>query len=81
MEQHEIQPNEGKDRRAFLTTAGKFAVVVPPAMTMLLSTTMNSPAIAQSAATGGTTAGTGGTTGGTGGTTTTTTGAIRERRR
>ena len=38
------------DRRAFLVSAGKFAVVVPPAMTMLLSTTMNSPAIAQSAA-------------------------------
>lgn len=37
------------DRRAFLVNAGKFAVVVPPAMTLLLSTTMNSPAIAASA--------------------------------
>ena len=37
------------DRRAFLVTAGKFAAVVPPSMTMLLSTTMSSPAIAQSA--------------------------------
>lgn len=36
------------DRRAFLTTAGKFAVVTPPAMSLLLSTTMTSPAIAQS---------------------------------
>ena len=37
------------DRRAFLSTAGKFAVVAPPAMTLLLSTTMSSSAIAQSA--------------------------------
>jgi hypothetical protein len=36
------------DRRAFLTDAGKFAATLPPAMTLLLSTTMNSPAIAQS---------------------------------
>jgi hypothetical protein len=41
------------DRRAFLVSAGKFAAVVPPAMTLLLSTSMNSPAIAQSAAPGG----------------------------
>jgi len=38
----------GADRREFLATAGKFAVVVPPAMSMLLSTTMASPAIAAS---------------------------------
>ena len=50
MEPQETRSKEGTDRRAFLATAGKFAVVVPPAMTMLLSTTMNSPAIAQSAA-------------------------------
>lgn len=49
MEPQETRSKEGTDRRAFLATAGKFAVVVPPAMTMLLSTTMNSPAIAQSA--------------------------------
>jgi hypothetical protein len=36
------------DRRAFLSTAGKFAVVVPPAMGLLLSTTMSSSAIAAS---------------------------------
>ena len=38
------------DRREFLSVAGKFAVVVPPAMTVLLSTSMSSGAIAQSAA-------------------------------
>jgi len=36
------------DRRQFLSTAGKFAVVVPPTMTVLLSTSMSSPAIAAS---------------------------------
>jgi hypothetical protein len=36
------------DRRAFLTTAGKFALVTPPTMTILLSTTLASPAIAAS---------------------------------
>lgn len=36
------------DRRAFLASAGKFAVGVPPALVVLLSTTMNSPALAQS---------------------------------
>ena len=33
---------------AFLAKAGKVAAIVPPAMMMLLSTTMHSPAIAQS---------------------------------
>jgi hypothetical protein len=36
------------DRRKFLADAGRFAVTVPPAMVLLLSTTMSSPAIAQS---------------------------------
>lgn len=36
------------DRRAFLKTAGRFAAVTPPAMTLLLSTSMSSPAIAKS---------------------------------
>jgi hypothetical protein len=40
------------DRRAFLATAGKFAVVTPPVMTMLLSTTLTSPAIAASGSQG-----------------------------
>lgn len=35
-------------RRQFLKSAGKYAVVVPPTMTLLLSTTMSSPAIAVS---------------------------------
>ena len=37
------------DRRAFLKGAGKYAVAVPPAMTFLLSTTLHSTAVAQSA--------------------------------
>lgn len=37
------------DRRAFLKGAGKYAVAVPPAMTFLLSTTLVSEAVAQSA--------------------------------
>jgi hypothetical protein len=45
--------NEGADadRRAFLVKAGRFAVIVPPAMTVLLSTTMTSNAIAKSGGT------------------------------
>jgi hypothetical protein len=37
------------DRRAFLSKFGKAALVAPPAITMLLSTSMSSPAIARSA--------------------------------
>lgn len=37
-----------EDRRAFLSSAGKFALLVPPTMTFLLSTTLASDAIAQS---------------------------------
>ena len=77
MQPQETRSQEGTDRRAFLAKAGKFAVVVPPAMTMLLSTTMSSPAIAQSAMPAPTPAPAGGDTGG--GTTTTTT--VRTRRR
>jgi len=36
------------DRRKFLGTAAKAAVIVPPAMTVLMSTSMASPAIAAS---------------------------------
>ena len=39
------------DRRKFLSTCGKFAIVTPPAVTMLLSTSLNSTAVA--ASTGG----------------------------
>ena len=37
-----------EDRRKFLATCGKFAIVTPPALTLLLSTSLNSPAIAGS---------------------------------
>ena len=40
------------DRRKFLATCGKFAVVTPPAMTMLLSTSLTSTAIAGSSGNG-----------------------------
>jgi len=36
------------DRRAFLSKFGKVALVAPPAISMLLSTSMSSPAIARS---------------------------------
>jgi hypothetical protein len=36
------------DRRKFLATCGKFAIVTPPALTLLLSTSLNSTAIASS---------------------------------
>jgi hypothetical protein len=39
---------EGEDRRQFLETCGRFAIVTPPAITLLLSTSMTSTAIAQS---------------------------------
>jgi hypothetical protein len=36
------------ERRKFLASCGRFAVVTPPAITMLLSTSLNSTAIAHS---------------------------------
>jgi hypothetical protein len=36
------------DRRAFLARCGKFAAVTPPAIAFLLSTSLNSKAIAHS---------------------------------
>lgn len=43
-------PKTGRDtdRRKFLASCGKFAVVTPPAITMLLSTRLTSDAIAHS---------------------------------
>jgi len=41
------------DRRKFLATCGRFAVVTPPALTVLLSTSLNSKAIAHSGGRGG----------------------------
>jgi hypothetical protein len=40
--------SEPDDRREFLKQCGRFAAVTPPAITFLLSTTMNSSAIAKS---------------------------------
>lgn len=40
--------HSGEDRRRFLAACGRFAVVTPPAITMLLSTSLNSSAIAGS---------------------------------
>jgi len=42
----EMDGNE--DRRKFLAACGKFAVVTPPAITLLLSTSLHSPAVAGS---------------------------------
>lgn len=42
-----------EDRRDFLKTCGRFAVTVPPAVTILLSTSLSSEAIAQSGGGGG----------------------------
>jgi hypothetical protein len=36
------------DRRKFLASCGKFAVVTPPAITLLLSASLNSTAVARS---------------------------------
>ncbi|EIG56422.1 hypothetical protein FXB41_27935 [Bradyrhizobium canariense] len=38
------------DRREFLKTCGRFAAVTPPAITLLLSTSLTSDAIAKSGA-------------------------------
>jgi hypothetical protein len=37
-----------EDRRKFLSACGKFAIVTPPALTLLLSTSLNSEAVAKS---------------------------------
>ena len=42
-----------EDRRKFLATCGKFAIVTPPALTLLLSTSLNSTAIAASSGNNG----------------------------
>jgi hypothetical protein len=45
--------SEDEARRDFLKKAGRFAVVTPPAITLLLGTSLNSRAIAGSAGSGG----------------------------
>jgi hypothetical protein len=42
-----------EDRRRFLQSCGRFAVTVPPAMTIMLSTSLTSAAIAASSGGGG----------------------------
>jgi hypothetical protein len=41
------------DRRKFLASCGRFAAVTPPAITLLLSTSLNSDAVAGSSGSGG----------------------------
>jgi hypothetical protein len=48
----ESETASGADRRRFLAACGKFAVVTPPAMTLLLSTSLTSTAIAGSSGKG-----------------------------
>jgi hypothetical protein len=43
-----ITQAEAADRRAFLSALGRFSAVTPPAITLLLSTTLSSQAIAHS---------------------------------
>ncbi|MGV1760019.1 hypothetical protein [Rhizobium sp. P44RR-XXIV] len=48
MVDHDEARNTGPSRREFVEGCGKFAVVAPPVLTFLLSTTMTSGAIAKS---------------------------------
>lgn len=43
----------GSDRRAFLAACGKYSLTVPPAMTVLLSTSLSAQSIAESGGGGG----------------------------
>lgn len=43
-----LEPAADQDRRRFVAACGKFAIVTPPALTVLLSTSLNSSAIAES---------------------------------
>ena len=49
-EKTDMARRANKDRRKFLATCGKFAAVTPPAITLLLSTSLNSTAVARSGA-------------------------------
>jgi hypothetical protein len=48
MKENEMDAASAADRRKFLKACGRFAVVTPPAITLLLSTSLNSTAIAHS---------------------------------
>jgi hypothetical protein len=45
---HEVAIASAAERRKFLAACGKFAIVTPPAMTLLLSTSLSSNAVTQS---------------------------------
>jgi hypothetical protein len=61
-------PRNGEpDRRDVIKTAGKIGLIVPPAMTFLLSTSMSSKAIAKSGNPGGGGSSGGGSGGGSSG--------------
>jgi hypothetical protein len=47
--ERDLPPNGGDDRREFLKKCGRFAAVTPPAIAVLLSTSLTSEAIALSA--------------------------------
>jgi hypothetical protein len=46
-------PDGGEDRRSFLKACGKFAAVTPPVVSILLSTSLTSDAIARSGGSAG----------------------------
>jgi hypothetical protein len=48
----DCERRETEDRRKFLISAGRFAAVTPPTVTLLLSTSLTSDAIARSGAGG-----------------------------
>ena len=50
---NEVPSKSDDDRREFLKSCGRFAIVTPPAVTMLLSTSLTSNAIAKSGGGGG----------------------------
>jgi hypothetical protein len=57
----QVSPNDTDvARRNFLKSCGKFAVVTPPAISLLLSTSLSSPAVAASGASNGSSGGGGG---------------------
>lgn len=50
---NEVPSKSDDDRREFLKSCGRFAIITPPAVTMLLSTSLTSNAIAKSGGGGG----------------------------
>jgi hypothetical protein len=55
MDHHDSSARQSEsDRRDFLKSCGRFAATVPPAMTVMLATSLNSNAIAKSTGAGDT---------------------------